>query len=1017
MKKFLRLGSLFVFAIAFMSNSWAQERSISGKVTSIDDGSGLPGVNVVVKGTGTGTITDYDGNYTINVSDGTVLVFSFIGYINEEVEVGARSVIDIQLSADVTQLSEVVVVGYGTQSKKLLTDNISTVDESRIGNISTPSLQSALVGKAAGVQITQVNGKLGAGTKVIIRGLSSVSASQEPLYIIDNIEMNNSNTSSIGANLNPLLSLNPNDIASVDILKDASATAIYGAKGTNGVILITTKRGEEGGSKVSVDVSTAVGEPTNKRNWLNASQYAELLGESAFNSGFFADQAKVDEWVDTRLQRYQGDQNWQDIDTDWQEEAFQESVVRDVNVSVSGGDEKTTSFISGAYNDTKGIVRGNSLKRYSLRVNLDHKATSKLKLGLNANYSSTIIDRIAGDNSFTTPLQAIAQIPTSPTHLNNGDINGVVGSGTSPLYANFLLQDAFSSRTTSVRRILSKVFANYEIIPELSFTTELGYDYRTHSVDRATGRLAPFQSTKGQTFASDDGTEIVSTNNYVTYDFSIGESSDLNVVGGMTYTRFKNRATSVTGEGFPTDAFKSVSSAATVSAGTGSFTNWAQVAYFLRATYNYKNKYLVKGSIRNEASSRFGKNNRSGNFPAASVGWIISEEGFLKGSNLISNLKLRASWGINGNTPISNFGSLGLYGGTAYSSVSGIAFTQGENKDLKWEETTQIDIGIDFGIWKDRISGGVDYYVKKTNDLLFNDRLPFEAGVPGHNLLKNVGNLENKGFEFVLNTTNIQTDDFTWETNFNIATNKNEITNLPNGADLIIGRNILREGEPINAFYMAEYAGVDPANGDALYYLNTENTDGTIDRGTTNDFSKAQRVIVGNPNPEFIGGLSSTLTYKGFDFTFTFQGQWGASLYNNAGQYQEAGFGNGLDNQDVYVYENRWQNPGDITDVPQARLFSNNGHSESTRYLQDADLVRLRNVSLGYSLPETILEKIGFSKVRIYLSGLNLLTFTDYRGYDPESTNDDANTNTNVGNTFYSAPPAKVYTVGLNLTF
>ncbi len=1024
MKKVLQLCLLFVFATT-VSSSWAQERSVSGKVTSVEDGAGLPGVNIVIKGTSTGTITDVDGNYVLNVTDGATLVFSFIGYVNEEVQPGVRSVIDVQLSTDIEQLSEVIVVGYGTQSKKLLTDNISTVDESKIGNISTPSLQSALVGKAAGVQITQINGKVEGGVKVIIRGLSSVSASQEPLYIIDGIEMNNNNTSSIGANLNPLLSVNPNDIASVDILKDASATAIYGAKGTNGVILITTKRGEKGNSKVSVDLSTAIGKPTNKRNWLNASQYVELLRESAFNSGNYADKAASDAWVDGRLPRYEGDQNWEDLDTDWQEEAFQKSVVRDVNVSISGGDEKTTSFISGAYNDTKGIVRGNGLKRYSLRVNLDHKASSKLKIGVNANFSSTIIDRIAGDNSFTTPLQAIAQVPTSPTHLTNGDINGVVGSRTRSLYANFLLQEAFSSRTTSVRRILGKMFAEYEIIPALSFRTELGYDFRDQTVDRVTGRLAPFQSTKGQSFASDDGTEIISTNNYFTYDFSIGESSDLNVIAGMTYTRFKNRATSVTGDGFPTDAFKSVSSAASVSAGTGTFTNWAQVAYFARATYNYKNKYLVKGSIRNEASSRFGKNNRNGNFPAASVGWIISEEDFLRSSNMVSNFKIRASWGINGNTPTSNFGSLGLYGGTAYNSASGIAFTQGENKNLKWEETEQIDIGVDFGIWKDRISGGVDYYVKKTNDLIFRERVAFEGGIAGgavvvadrHSILRNIGNLENKGFEFVLNTINIQTNGLTWKTSFNIATNKNEITNLPNGADLITEENILREGEPINAFYMAEYAGVDPANGDALFYLNTENSDGTLNRETTNDFSLAQRVVVGNPNPEFIGGLSSTLTYKGIDFSFTFQGQWGASLYNGAGQYQETGFGNGLDNQDVYIFENRWQKPGDITDVPQARLFANNGHSTSTRYLQDADFVRLRNITLGYSLPQSILERIGFSNVRVYVSGLNLLTFTDYRGYDPESSNDDANTNTRVGNTFYSAPPAKVFTAGLNLTF
>ncbi len=1006
-----RLSLLTLLVVLVVQFTFAQQKTISGTVT--DDSGPLPGVSVLIKGTTTGAETDFDGKYAIAVNTGDVLVFSFVGMTTQEKIVGIPDIIDVMLQAD-NILDEVVVVGYGTQSKRLLTDNIAKIDESQIGGISTPSLQGALTGKASGVQITQINGKVEGGVKVIIRGLSSISASQEPLYIIDGIEMNNRNISSITSNLNPLLSLNPNDIASIDILKDASATAIYGAKGTNGVILITTKRGKQGKSKISLDFSTSVGEPTNKRDWLNASQYVELLRESAFNSGFFADQTESDAWVDGRLPRYQGDQDWRELDTDWQEEAFQNSFIKDVNISVSGGNEKTTSFISGSYNDTEGIVRGNNLERFSIRANIDHNVNKRFKLGMNASYSSTIIDRISGDNSFTTPLQAIAQVPTSPTHLLDGEPNG----GT--LYANFLLQDKHSFRLTKIRRILGKVFGDFEILPSLSFRSELGYDYLNQTVDRNTGRLAPFQSTNGQSFASDDGTEVISTNNYFTYNTAFSESSNFEFVAGMSYTRLKNRATSVTGDGFPTDDFRSVSSAATISSGTGTFTNWAQVAYFARAIFDYQKKYILKGTIRRDASSRFGKSQRNGYFPAASVGWIISEEGFLQESDVLSNLKLRASWGTNGNTPTDNFGSLGLFGGSAYDGESGIEFTQGENKDLKWEETTQTDIGIDFGFLNNRITGEVDYYVKKTDDLLFRDRVPFESGIRGtieHTILKNIGNLENKGFEFVLNTVNVQTDNLTWKTSFNIATNKNEVTNLPNGADLITGRNILREGEPINAFFMVEYAGVDPANGDALFVLNTQNSDGTLNRATTNDFSQAQRVVLGDPNPNLIGGLSSTLNYKGIDFSFTFQGQWGASLYNAAGTFQETGFGNGLDNQDVIIFNNRWQNPGDITDVPQARLFNNNGHSASSRYLQDADFIRLRNVTLGYSLPDKILEKIGMSRVRIHLSGLNLLTFTDFRGYDPESTNDDANTNTNVGNTFYSSPPAKVYTLGVNLTF
>ena len=1001
---------LFMLFLTGMSWAYAQQKTVTGNVVD-EGGVPLPGVNIVIKGTTSGIQTDFDGNYAIEVSPGQILVFSYLGQKTTERTVGSSSVLNVTMQEDASQLEEVVVVGFGTQSKRLLTDNIAKIDSDQIGGIATPSMQSSLVAKAPGVQITQINGKLEGGVKVIIRGLSSVSASQEPLYVIDGIEMNNNNISSIQASLNPLLSINPNDIASIDILKDASATAIFGAKGTNGVILITTKRGKAGKSSISVDVSSSFGQPTNKRDWLNTEQYIELLEESALNSGFFADRAESDAWVDDRLQRYQGDQDYRNVDTDWQEEAFQNSYIRDANISFTGGNDKTRSFISGAYNNSDGIIRGNNLERISLRANLDHNVTNWLDVGLNMGYSSTVIDRISGDNSFTTPLQAIAQVPTSPAYLSDGEINA------NTLYANFLLQDKHSYRLTKVRRLLSKFFAELKLHENLKFKSEIGYDYLNQTVDRNTGRLAPFQSTNGQTFASDNGTEIISTNNYLTFNKLYGESSNIDFVLGANYTRFKNRATSVTGDGFPTDNFKSISSAATISAGTGTFGNWAQISYFARATYDYQNKYILKASIRQDGSSRFGSNNRFGYFPAGSLGWIVSEENFLQNSNTLSLLKLRASWGVNGNTPIANFPSLGLYGGTNYNGESGLEFTQGENPNLKWEETEQTNFGLDFGFANNRISGEIDYYSKKTKDLLFFTRVPFEAQIPSARVLQNVGNLENTGFEFVLNTTNILTEDFTWKTSFNFATNKNEITSLPNGEDQITERNILREGEAINSFYLVEYAGVNAQTGDAEFVLNTENADGTLNKGVTNDFSLAERVIAGNPNPDIIGGFSSNLNYKQIDFSFTFQGQWGAQLYNQAGQYQETGFGNGLDNQDEYIFNNRWQNPGDITDVPQARLFTNNGHSTSTRYLQDADFIRLRNLTLGYSLPQQALDRLGMSRVRVYLSGLNLLTITDYRGYDPESSNDDANTNTNVGSTFYSGPPAKVYTIGLNLTF
>ena len=1006
---------LLCFTLTFMVglSAMAQQRIITGKVTGGDDGLGLPQVSVLLKGTGTGVPTDADGNYRISVpNNNAVLVFSFIGYTTQELTVGARSVLNVVLQPSAQTLNEVVVVGFGSQSKALLTDNVASIGSESIKEIPTSGFQSALVAKAPGVQITQVNGKVEGSMKVIIRGLSSVSASQEPLYVIDGIEMSNQNESSIGANLNPLLGLNPNDIESIDILKDASAAAIYGAKATNGVVLITTKKGSRGQPTVTVSMSAGIQEATNLRDWLNAEQYIELLTESYMNrTGSTLEEAE--DWVDNRLQRYQGDQDYRNIDNDWQSQAFQEGYVNDLSVSISAGNDKTTTFLSVAYHDNQGIVRGNSLDRISARANIENQLSDKFTMGLNMSISETTIDRIAGDNAFVTPGQAIAQIPVSPFFNLDGEPNNTT------LYANFLLQDKHSFRQNVVKRTLGKLYGDYSIMDNLSFRSEFGIDIYDQRVDRNTGRLAPFQSTNGQSFASDTERILWNTNNYFTYDQGIGDAGNLNVVLGMTVIRSDRRTSSVTGDGFPTDDFRSVSSAATISAGTGTFTAWSQLSYFLRATYSHNNKYIFKGSIRRDGSSRFGSENRYGNFLALSGAWRISEEDFLSGNSTLSDLKLRASWGTNGNTPIQNFGNRGLFGGTSYNGVSGLAATQGENPRLKWEETSQIDFGVDFGFLDNKISGSIDYYVKNTEDLIFNDRLAFAAGIrgnPNHSVLRNIGSLKNSGVEIAINSVNIETNNLTWKSSFNIATNQNEIEELPGGNDIITARNIIREGEAINSFYLVEYGGVDPQTGDALYVLNTTNPDGSINRSTTTDFTQAQRVLAGNPIPDWIGGLTNTVTYREFDFAFTFQGQWGSSIYNGAGQFQETGFGNGLDNQDAVIL-NRWQEPGDITDIPRAVLFSNNGHSHSTRYLQSANFIRLRNVSLGYTLPASVLNNSGLKNVRVYFTGLNLLTFTNFRGYDPESTNDDANTNTNIGSTFYSAPAAKVYTLGLNITF
>ncbi|MGY5848160.1 SusC/RagA family TonB-linked outer membrane protein [Salegentibacter sp. HM20] len=990
----LTLLLLFVIPMAF-----AQQKPISGTVTDTQ-GMPLPGVNVIVQNTNRGVQTDFDGNFNISAAEGEVLVFSYVGFATQELVVGASDTYNLTLEEDAGQLDEVVVVGYGTQSKRKLTDNVAKLTSEDIEEVPTPSVQNALSGKAAGVQVTQTNGKVEGGVNIRIRGVASIGAGSEPLYVLDGVPLINNDESNNGAPTNPLLTLSSNEIESIDILKDASAAAVYGSRGANGVVIITTKSGKNQEGQFSFNYSHGISQPTNKREWLNTDEYIELFTEAAVNS--FGEEGGTD-YIEGIFDFLANGTDWRnrEVDTDWQDLAFQTGHVRDASLSMQGGNEKTTYFFSGAYNDTKGIITGNELDRITGRVNVSHRLSDKFRAGMNLSFSRTNIDRIANDNAFVNPIQAIAQPAMSPAFLENGDPNP------NTLYANFLLQDKHAFYNTVVRRVTGKAFGEYQIIPSLKFNSDFGYDLFYQTEDNYVGRLAPFQSTNGQAYASSVGTESYVASNYFTFSKIFADIHDLEVVAGMEYNDTKRRFQSVTGIEFPTDDFQTVNSAAEITAGSGSETENAFLSYFARATYSLMDRYLFKASIRRDGSSRFGRENQFGTFPALSGGWIVSEEDFMRDSSVLSFLKLRASWGQTGNADIGDFAWRGLFGGVSYNQRPGIGPTQAENPLLTWESVEQLDLGLEYGFLNDRISGEIDYYIKESDGLIFNVPLPGTSGRPS--IVRNVGILENRGVEFVLNTKNIQKEDFTWSTSFNISQNKNEVKSLPNeGADIITGQNILREGEPISAFYLLEYAGVDPENGDALYYINGE--DGS--RETTTNPNQANRVVAGMPFPEWIGGLTNTMYYKGIDFSFTFQGQWGASIYNGGGIYQSAN-ADYFDNQSRDQLR-RWQQPGDITDVPQARLFGANGTANSTRYLESADFVRLRNLTLGYTLPDNVTSSMGLSKFRVYFAGFNLLTFTNYTGYDPESTSDAGQ---GPGIDFYSPPAASTYSIGVNINF
>ncbi len=999
-KNYFFLGLFFVSSLLM-----AQGKKISGVVKG-EDGLPLIGVNIVIDNTSKGTQTDFDGKYEIMASPQDVLVYSFVGYKVIKRSVGQETVINIEMVSDNT-FEEVVVVGFGKQSKRKVTDNIASVSSSDINNIPIASMQGALTGKAAGVQITQINGKVEGGVKMRIRGVSSISSSQEPLYVIDGMPLINDDESVSEAPINPLISLNPNDIESIQILKDASSAAIYGARGTNGVVLITTKQGKSGKTKVSLNTSTGWSEATNKMKWLNAEQYVELFTEASTNS-----YGAEDTWLTEEGGYFDWMSNGKDwrtgeVDTDWQDLALVKGSVQEHNFSISGGTDKTLFFISGGYNDTQGIVRGNSLDRYSFRGNLDHKISDKFRVGMNTSLSKTKISRIGTDNSFSTPLQAVAQSPLTPAYLDDG----IVPNNETSIYYNFLMQEYNGNWQVNIFRVLLNTYLEYQILPELAFKTEVGYDNNNQTEEYFAGSLTESASTNGYADANAIQSDKYSISNYFTYAQTFNEDYDIELVGGMSFEESSRKRQYVAGTGFPSDDLQTVASASEITSGTSSRTKYNFLSYFGRATFSILDKYLIKGSLRYDGSSRFGASNRYGVFPAASVGWIISEEDFIKDSETISLLKLRGSYGVTGNAGIGNFASLGLFGGTAYNQKSGLSPVQLGNPDLKWEKTNQIDIGLDFGIINNRISGEIDYYSKKTNDLLLNEPIPGTSGYTS--ITRNVGSLTNKGFEFVLNTNNVMSKNLTWKTSLNLSTLENEVTDLPSG-DIVAGRNIVREGETISSFYLVEYAGVDPANGDALFYKNTVKTDGSLDKTTTNNYNEAERIITGSPYPTFMAGLTNTMSFRNFDFSLTFQGEWGSSLYNEGGKFQ-SGNARYEDNQTADQLD-RWQNPGDITMVPQARMYTTNGQQASTRYLEKSDFIRLRNLSFGYTFPREVTQKFSVDRLRLYFTGINLLTFTDYSGYDPESSYDNnGNSNIEKGITFYSSPPAKTLTIGLNI--
>jgi TonB-linked SusC/RagA family outer membrane protein len=998
----------------------AQQRMISGTVSSQDDGLGLPGVNVLIKETSRGVVTDLDGRYSISANVGETLVFSFVGYLSQELEVGQSTVLDVALATDAKVLGEVLVVGYGSTTKGDLTGNISNVKGEDLATVPVVNFQDALQGRMAGVFVQSSSGKLGEGVKIRVRGTTSISGGNDPLYVIDGVPIT---TGGALGYYNPMADINFNDIESLDVLKDASASAIYGARAANGVVLITTKTGAKGKTKFNVGVQRGVSSPTRTREFLNASEYVELMREGAYNNDlqiYGIDPINnPDEYegsdlqfVEDRLTRFSGYADWRtgEIDTDWQKQAFNDDAgTLSVNFSASGGDDKTRFFLSAAYDQQTGILIRNDFERISARLNLDHSVSEKFLIGANFSLSRTNNNRLSDDNQFNNPIQLVALAPITPIR----DQDGVLYDRPTTTYYNNLIDSENAEWVNVSYRNLTNLFGEYKLSSDLKFRTEFGIDVFNQNEERFFGsRTNTGQSTNG--YGLSRWTRIVNynTNNFFSYNKVFGGIHNLEAILGMSFQRSDQNNTFVEGQEFPLDDLKTLASAAEITGGSSSVTNFSFLSYFARVNYKYGPKYLATLSARMDGSSRFGPNNRYGFFPAASVGWILTEEGFLKGSSSLSLLKFRGSYGLTGNAEIGNFEHLGLYGSASYGLVPGLVPTQIPNPDLTWENTLQADIGIEFGFFSDRITGEIDYYNKNTSDLLLNVPVPATSGFTTQ--LTNIGKMQNQGVEIVLNSMNVAKPNFTWSTSFNLAKNVNKVKELAPGQSMIPPSssrflNAVIIGEPLGVFYGAAYAGVDQANGDALYYSNADRTE------TTSNYNEAERLVLGDPTPDFIAGLTNTIQFKGFELMFLFQGVFGNQIYDGGGGFFAAN-GDWFDNS-TRDQMARWQKPGDVTDIPQARLGECNGCSASSRYLSDGSYIRFKTLNVGYSFDPKVLSRLKVTSLRVFFTGQNLLTFTDYKGWDPEVSADYLTGNIEIGNDFYSAPQSKTVSLGLNIGF
>lgn len=988
----MRKALLFLIFSFLAWSAHAQDTVVRGKVTASEDGSGLPGVSVFVKGTSKGATTDQDGMYQVQLAPGeNTLVFSFIGYITQEIVINNQSVINVTLQTDTKQLSEVVVVGYGTNDKRLMTESVGVIKADAIKDLPVSGVDGILQGQTAGVQVLQNSGTPGGGMSVRIRGTTSISGSGQPLYVIDGIPLTTGDFAQVGyegQGINALTDLNPNEIESMTVLKDAAAAAIYGARASNGVVLITTKRGKKGNSQISFNMYHGVQQVWNKLDMMNTRQWMEYRND-LFDTAVFSEE----------------DMKRDTTNTDWQDVLFRSAPISSYDVSVTGGNEKTRFFVSGSYFDQEGIIIGSAFKRFNGRVNLDHSVNDKFKLGTSVGFTYSKTNRIESDASLHGPLPNGISTP-SIFPVYNYAADGTRTYNQSGPYSNPVSIANEATNENFTVRIIGNVYAEYQILPGLTLTSKWGMDFfnlREHAFE--------FNTVQGQRYNGlgfETYTNVLNlvSNNTLRYEKAI-DNHNVDFLVGYSFEKRQYRDIYIRGQDYASENLHYLNSASTFIDPSASASDQGIRSFFGKANYNFDNKYLFGVSARLDASSNFGTNNKNGFFPAVSAGWRLSEEAFISDNvPQLSQLKLRASYGLLGNDNIAAFQYAELYGASTYNGLPAVSPNNMPNPNLKWETTTQVDVGVDMGLLEDKFTLSLDFYNKRTKDLLLSRPLPISSGFSS--VIENVGEMENKGVEVTLGATH-NLGPVSWTSQLNVSVNRNKVIRLYRNQpidDLGRGGNRVMEGQPIGVFYSLKSLGVDPSTGDIVYA--DTNLDGEI--------TTADRTVVGNPHPDFIGGFTNTFNYQGFDLSVFLQFSYGNDVFNGSRLFLESLQGG--DNQLADVTR-RWKQPGDITDIPRATLDPIKmveNKRVSSRFIEDGSYLRVKNVTLGYSFNSGFLQRYHISSLRLYVSAQNLLTFTRYSGLDPE-VNYSGNSTQVQGTDFFTFPQARTVTFGLNLKF